>query len=99
MVAVLGHYIEVGNAVSFGNIVKTELCLSQVVFERNAHITSVVANGPSTFDRAFRFLKRYKTIPFEKLLTHEIYSLEDLFPTIKKMRDENYLKGVLVFND
>lgn len=99
MVAVLGHYVEIGNAISFGRIINTELCLSKVVFERNAHITSVVANGPATFDRAFRLLKRHREIPFAKLLTHEFHSLDDLLPTIKMMRNEDYLKGVLVFEE
>jgi len=66
--------------------------LPKVVFERNVRVTSVVANYPKTFDRAFRLLKRHKELPFHKLITHEFYSLDDLLPTIKKMGDPDYLK-------
>lgn len=38
---------------------------SQLIFESNARIRGLIANTPSTFDSAFRLLKKYKEIPFE----------------------------------
>ncbi len=99
MVKVLGTFVEVGNAMEFMASNQPEFNLSKVVFSRNARITSLVANYPKTFDRAFRLLKRHETIPFHRLITHEFYKLEDLLPTMKKMGDENYLKGVLINKD
>ncbi len=99
MVGKLGTFVEVGNAMSLTGAKNVTIDLPRVVFERNATVTSVVANYPKTFDRAFRLLKRYKEIPFERLLTHPFYSLDDLLPTLKKMRDDDYLKGVLIFKD
>ena len=93
----LGTFVEVGNAMSFADSNPVSINLAKVVFERNVRVTSVVANQPSTFDRAFRLLKKFNKLPFEKLITHEFYSFDDLLPTIKKMRDDDYLKGVLNF--
>lgn len=98
MVRKLGTYVEVGNAMAFGNAPEVPLNLAKVVFSRNARVTSVVANYPKTFDRAFRLLKRYKEISFERLITHKFYKLEDLSETMSHMRDQDYLKGVLLFS-
>ena len=97
MVAVLGTYVEVGNAINFPGTPESTISIPKIVFEKNAKITSVVVNSAKTFDRAFRLLKKHKEIPFEKLLTHKFYSLDDLLPTLKKMRDPDYLKGVCIF--
>ena len=99
MVRKLGHYVEIGMAGGLGNRAPMDVQFHDIVFSRNVHITSVVANTPSCFDRAFRFLKRYKEFPFDKLVTHEFHSFDEFLPTLKKMSDPNYLKGVLVFND
>ena len=100
MVRKLGTYVEVGNAMELGaNTHKSELSLANVVFSKNAHITSVVANSAKTFDRAFRLLKRYRELPFEKLITHEFHTLDGLLPHLKMMRDEDYLKAVLTFEE
>lgn len=100
MVRKLGTYVEVGNAMELGaNNKKSEISIAGVVFSRNAHITSVVANSAKTFDRAFRLLKRHREIPFEKLITHEFHSLEELLPHLKMMQDEDYLKAVLTFEE
>lgn len=97
MVRKLGTFVEVGLPFSMGPGNEVTVDLAKLVFARNAKITSVVANTPSTFDRAFRLLKKHKELPFERLITHEFNSLEDLLPTIKKMGDSDYLKGVLLF--
>jgi len=99
MVRPLGTFVEVGNAMEFMGNENPSISLPKVVFERNARVTSVVANYPKTFDRAFRLLKRHENIPFHRLITHKFYSLDDLLPTMKKMRDVDYLKGVLIYND
>nr|WP_288555824.1 zinc-binding dehydrogenase [uncultured Mediterraneibacter sp.] len=99
MVRKLGTYVEIGNAMSEEDGKKVEIDLADVVFSRNAHITSVVANSPKSFDRAFRLLKKYKEIPFEKVITHEFHTLEELLPHLKKMKDVDYVKSVLIFEE
>lgn len=97
MVRFLGHYVEIGNANSWANPdFRASLNPAAVIFEKNAHITSVCANSPSTFDRAFRLLKRHKELPFYKFITHRFTTLEELLPTIRHMKDEDYLKGVWI---
>jgi threonine dehydrogenase-like Zn-dependent dehydrogenase len=94
----LGTFVEVGNPMAFSSGGKqTTLDFPLVVFSRNVRVTGLVANYPKTFDRAFRLLEKHKQLPFEKLITHRFHKLEDLLPTMKKMGDEDYLKGVLVF--
>lgn len=99
MVRKLGTYVEIGNAMEDENAPKYEINIGDVIFSRNAHITSVVANSPKSFNRAFRLLKKYKEIPFEKVFTHEFHSLEELLPHLKKMKDVDYVKSVLVFEE
>lgn len=99
MVRKLGIYVEIGNAIDFGSGLTSNINLAKVVFEKNAHITSVVANTPSCFNRAFDLLKRWKEYPFEKLLTHRFDSLEEIIPVMKKMRDKDFVKGVCVFKE
>jgi hypothetical protein len=88
----------VGLPFSFGPGNEVEVDLPKLIFQRNARITSVVGNTAQTFDRAFRLMKKQNELPFSRLITHEFNDLEDLLPTIKKMQDEDYLKGVMVFN-
>ena len=97
MVRKLGTFVEIGNAMAMPGQKEVTISLPKVVFERNARVTGVIANYPKTFDNAFRLLKRHKQLPFEKLITHKFYSLDELLPTMKKMGDEDYLKGVIVF--
>lgn len=97
MVRKLGHYVEIGNAIDFGMGIISEVNLAQVVFEKNAHITSVVANTPACFNRSFQFLKRYKELPFDKLITHRFTTLEEIIPVMKKMRDSDFIKAVCTF--
>ena len=73
--------------------------LPDVIYGKNIHVTSVVANTSKTFDRAFRLLTKWKEIPFEKLITHEFHSLEEFIPTVAHGHDEDYIKGVLTFED
>ena len=99
MVRKLGTYVEIGNAMDFGAGIVSEINIPAVVFEKNAHITSVVANTPSCFDRAFKFLKRYKELPFEKLITHRFTSLEEIIPVMKKMADSDFIKAACTFEE
>ncbi len=98
MVRTLGTYVEIGNAMDAIGVV-SEVNIPTVVFSKNAYITSVMVNSPKSFDRAFRLLQRHHEIPFDKIVTHEFFALEDLVPTIQKNGDPDYLKGVLVFPD
>lgn len=79
MTGFLGTYVEVGNAGAWTHEPKLTLNLPDVIFGKNIHVTSVVANTAQCFDRAFRLLMKYKELPFEKLITHEFHSLESLF--------------------
>ncbi len=100
MVRKCGYYVEIGNAADFGGAgIMSEINIPSVVFEKNAHITSVIANTPQCFDRAFDFLKRYKELPFEKLITHRFTKLEEIIPVMKKMRDADFIKGVCTFEE
>jgi threonine dehydrogenase-like Zn-dependent dehydrogenase len=93
----LGTFIEVGLSMSMPGTKEVTVNLPKVLFERNVKITGLVANYPKTFDRAFRLLLKHDRLPFEKLITHVFHSLDDLLPTMKKMGDEDYLKGVLIY--
>lgn len=99
MVRKLGTYVEIGNAMDFGAGIISEVNIPAVVFEKNAHITSVVANTPSCFDRAFKFLQRYKELPFDKLITHRFTSLDDIIPVMKKMADADFIKAACTFEE
>lgn len=99
MVRKLGTYIEIGNAIDFGEGIKSELNIPAVIFEKNAHITSVVANTPQCFNRAFEFLKRWRELPFDKLITHRFNSLEEIIPTMKHMRDADFIKAACTFEE
>ena len=96
MVKKLGTYIEVGLSASMLNTHEVTVCLPKLIFESNARICGLIANTPSTFDSAFRLLKKYKEIPFEKLITHRFDQLEDYLDTIKKMPEEGYLKAAYI---
>lgn len=97
MVRKLGTYVEIGNAMDFGAGHISEINIPAVVFERNAHITSVVANTPQCFNRAFDFLKRWRELPFEELITHRFSSLEEIIPVMKKMGDKDFIKAACTF--
>ena len=94
LVRKLGTYVEVGVPFGWGD--KFEVDLPQLIFSKNVKINSLAANTAQTFNKAFHLLERYKEIPFEKLLTHRFYSLEDLVPTMEHMRDVDYIKGVMI---
>ncbi|RGV96663.1 sorbitol dehydrogenase [Ruminococcus sp. AF14-10] len=99
MTGFLGTYVEVGNAGAWTHEPKLTLNLPDVIFGKNIHVTSVVANTAQCFDRAFRLLTKYEELPFEKLITHEFHGLEEFVPTVKHGHDEDYIKGVLIFED
>lgn len=97
MVRKLGTYVEIGNSIDFGSGTISEINMAKVIFEKNAHITSVVANTPSCFNRAFELLKRWREYPFDKLLTHRFHSLDDIVTVMKQMRDKDFIKAVCTF--
>lgn len=100
MVRKCGYYVEIGNAADFGGAnILSEFNIPSVLFEKNAHITSVMANTPACFDRAFQFLKRYKELPFDKLITHRFSKLEDIIPVMKQMGNPDFIKGVCTFEE
>lgn len=94
----LGTFVEVGNPMSFGGTPKeVTVDFIKLVFSKNVRVTGLIANYAKTFDRAFRLLKKHNELPFHRLITHPFHKLEDLLPTMKKMGDADYLKGVLIF--
>lgn len=96
MVKKLGTYIEVGLPMSMLNTHEVTVSLPQLIFESNARICGLIANSPSTFDSAFRLLKKHREIPFGELITHRFDNLEDYLYTIRKMPEEGYLKGAYI---
>lgn len=94
LVRKLGTYVEVGVPFGFGETFEVEL--PQLIFSKNVKINSLASNSQRVFDKAFHLLERYQEFPFEKLLTHKFYSLEELMPTMQKMRDVDYIKGVMI---
>ncbi|MFV0361804.1 MAG: zinc-binding dehydrogenase [Suipraeoptans sp.] len=94
MVRKLGTFIEVGVPFGFGD--KFEVDIPQVFFSKNVKINSLTSNSQRVFDKAFRLLERHQKYPFHKLLTHKFYDLEDLMPTMEKMKDVDYIKGVMI---
>ena len=96
MVKKLGTYIEVGLPMSMLNTHEVTVSLPQLIFESNARICGLIANSPSTFDSAFRLLKKHREIPFGELITHRFDKLEDYLYTIRKMPEEGYLKGAYI---
>ena len=91
--------MEIGKAMDFGRGFKSEINIPAVVFERNAHITSVVANTPQCFDRAFEYLKRWRELPFDKLITHRFSNLEEIVPVMKQMGNPDFIKASCTFKD
>jgi threonine dehydrogenase-like Zn-dependent dehydrogenase len=96
MIRPLGTYVEIG-AINKGASPDGPVLANNILFKKNAHITSVVANTPTCFNRSFSMLKRWRQLPFQRLITHEFNRLEDLVPTSMHMSDPDYLKGVLVW--
>ncbi|MDO4272785.1 MAG: alcohol dehydrogenase catalytic domain-containing protein [Eubacteriales bacterium] len=94
MVRKLGTYIEVGVPFGFGEEFKIDL--PRLAFSKNVRINSLVANSPRVFHKAFHLLERHTKYPFFKLFTHKFYCLEDLLPTIGKMGDSDYIKGIMI---
>ena len=99
MVRPLGTYVEIGftGGGAAGSFEMEKVNFSALVFSRNVHITSVRANTPACFDRAFRLLQRdgEPGLPFSRLITHEFHSFEELDATMHKMGDPDYLKPSL----
>lgn len=93
MLARLGTLIEVGNMVNQGQTI--ELDPAKLICSKHARILGMSANNPASFNRAFNFLKRHRSIPFHKMFTHQC-NLEGLLDTLNKMGDQDYMKGLLV---
>ena len=88
----LGTYVEVGNMVNQGREISFDP--ARLICSKHARILGMSANHPGAFDKAFQILKRHKTIPLHKMFTHKT-NLEGLLGTLKKMGDQNYLKGIM----
>ncbi len=89
----LGTYVEVGNMVNQGKEISFDP--ARLICSKHARILGMSANHPGAFDKAFQILKRHKTIPLHKMFTHKT-DLDGLLDTLKKMGDEDYLKGIMI---
>ena len=89
----LGTFIEVGNMVNMGHEISFDP--ARLVCNKHARIIGMSANHPGAFDKAFHLLKRHQEIPFTSLFTHTC-SLDGVLDTLKKMRDDDYMKGLMV---
>ena len=94
MVRKLGTYVEIGVPFGFGT--ETSVDFPRIVFSKGARIMSLIANNPTSFDRAFRLLKRHRLYSFDRILTHRFHSLGNLLDTMTHFRDPDYLKGVFL---
>jgi threonine dehydrogenase-like Zn-dependent dehydrogenase len=93
MLARLGTLIEVGNMVNQGETIMLDP--AKMVCAKHARILGMSANNPSSFNRAFNFLKRHDKIPFHKIFSHST-NLEGLLDTLKNKNQDNYVKGVVL---
>ena len=59
----------------------------------------MVANTPQCFNRAFEYLKRWRELPFQKLITHRFTKLEDIIPVMKQMGNPDFSKAACTFED
>jgi threonine dehydrogenase-like Zn-dependent dehydrogenase len=89
----LGTYVEVGNMVNQGKEISFDP--ARLVCSKHARILGMSANHPGAFDKAFQILKRHKKIPLHKMFTHKT-DLNGLLETLKKMGDDDYLKGIMI---
>jgi threonine dehydrogenase-like Zn-dependent dehydrogenase len=96
MIRRLGTLVEVGNIVSDGHEVGIDP--ARLVCSKHARIIGMSANHPGAFNKAFHILMRHEKYAFDKLFTH-ICKLEELPGALKKMKDQDYVKGVVVFEN
>ena len=96
MIRRLGTLVEVGNVVPGGQEVGIDP--ARLVCNKHARIIGMSANHPGAFNKAFHILMRHEKHAFDKLFTH-ICKLEELLGTLTKMRDQDYVKGVVVFDN
>ena len=89
----LGTYVEVGNMVNQGKEISFDP--ARLICSKHARILGMSANHPGAFDKAFHILKRHETIPLHKMFTHKT-DLNGLLDTLKKMGNEDYLKGLMI---
>ena len=89
----LGTFVEVGNMVNQGREVSFDP--ARLVCSKHARILGMSANHPAAFDKAFHILKRHNSIPLHKMFTHKT-DLEGLLDTLKKMGNDDYMKGLLI---
>lgn len=93
MVRRLGTHVEVGNMVNVGHEVSIDP--AKLICGKHARVVGMSANHPGAFDKAFHILKRYNKIPFTKLFTHTC-NVDGVLDTLKKMNDDNYMKGLMI---
>ena len=89
----LGTLIEVGNMVNQGETI--EIDPAKMVCAKHARILGMSANNPQSFNRAFNFLKRHQTIPFQKVYSHRT-DLDGLLDTLKQKGNDDYVKGLVI---
>lgn len=82
----LGTLIETGNMVNQGETIAIDP--AKKVCAKHARILGMSANNPQSFNRAFNFLKRHKTIPFHKIYSHRT-ALEGLLDTLKQKGNDD----------
>lgn len=92
MIRRLGTLIEVGNMVNTGSYVQIDP--ARQICGKHARIIGMSANNPGAFNKAFHILKRHKTINFTDIYSH-VANLENLGGTLLKMKDKDYVKGLV----
>jgi threonine dehydrogenase-like Zn-dependent dehydrogenase len=93
MLARLGTLIETGNMVNQGETIAIDP--AKMICAKHARILGMSANNPQSFNRAFNFLKRHKTIPFHKIYSHRT-NLDGLLDTLRQKGNDDYVKGLVL---
>lgn len=89
----LGTVVEVGNTVTPGQKVGIDPCRQICI--KNIRLLGLGANPPRTFDKAFSLLKRYKRIPFARLITHH-FTIGELDRALEVAEREEAIKITLL---
>jgi len=74
---------------------KIPIDIARLICSKHARIIGMSANHPGSYNKAFHLLMRYKDIPFSEIFTHRS-NIEGVFELLKKMHDEDYMKGIMV---
>jgi threonine dehydrogenase-like Zn-dependent dehydrogenase len=89
----VGTLIEAGNV---RNVAVTEFDVTKNLCRKHATLIGMMVNTPTAFNKAFTLLTRFKKYNLESIFSHRC-TLVTLDATMKKMKDDDFLKGWVDF--